>query len=227
MPGNSSPQGKPFENGIDSARNYMLEQLKEKYGQEFQIVGDEELTDYPAHGAVYDCYAAPTDDSDKVFSALVDQSKPNQVRDNFAMYFFKEEAEADAIAFCEGKEYVTAYRIELVTSATEKAWSSQDDFNQFLSETNAHVDLYACVTDGKTDSEYAEMVADFAEYIYGSSIDTSLSVVNNEKYIIFKDFLVLGDSKTPHLTTDEILTAIDDAKTIRFTKQKDLVVKPF
>ena len=39
-------QGGPFENNLDSARAYLLEQMHEKYGIEFTVIGDEDLENY-------------------------------------------------------------------------------------------------------------------------------------------------------------------------------------
>lgn len=45
-------RGGPFENNLESARAYLLEQLQEKYGMEFAVVGDEDLVNYgPFAGA--------------------------------------------------------------------------------------------------------------------------------------------------------------------------------
>lgn len=46
-------KGGPFQNNLESARAYMLDQLQEKYGVEFFIVGNEKLENYgPLAGAL-------------------------------------------------------------------------------------------------------------------------------------------------------------------------------
>lgn len=55
-------EGGPFENNLDSARSYLLDELQEKYGIEFVVVGKEKLKNYgPFSGASYSCEAAPVD----------------------------------------------------------------------------------------------------------------------------------------------------------------------
>ena len=99
---NAEYQNGPFENNEESARAYLLAQLKEKYGEEFLVTGREDLKNYGAiAGATYRCQAAPADQPEKVFDALVSQTKYRKVRDDYAVYFYKEEAEAPVLAFCQ------------------------------------------------------------------------------------------------------------------------------
>ena len=98
---NAEYQDGPFENNLESARAYLLEQMQKKYGIEFTVVGDEDLENYgPFAGATYTCKAAPVDAPEQIATALVSQTKYQDVRDNYAVYFFKEEAEAQAIQLC-------------------------------------------------------------------------------------------------------------------------------
>ena len=39
-------QGDPFENNLNSAQAYLLEQIQEKYGIEFTVIGDEDLENH-------------------------------------------------------------------------------------------------------------------------------------------------------------------------------------
>lgn len=95
-------QGGPFENNLESARAYLLTQLQEKYGIEFTIVGDEDLENYgPFAGVTYTCDVAPIDAPEQVTTALVSQTMYQDVRDSYAVYFFKDEAEAPVLELCE------------------------------------------------------------------------------------------------------------------------------
>ena len=79
---NAEHQGGPFENNLESARAYLLTQLQEKYGIEFTVVGDEDLTNYGAFaGATYTCDVAPIDAPEQVTTALVSQTMYQDVRD--------------------------------------------------------------------------------------------------------------------------------------------------
>ncbi len=90
---NAEYHGGPFENNLESARTYLLAQLQEKYGIEFSVVGKEKLHNYgPFHGATYSCEVAPTDTPERVATALVSQTDYQEVRDDYAVYYFKEDA---------------------------------------------------------------------------------------------------------------------------------------
>ena len=121
-------QGGPFENNLDSARAYLLEQMQEKYGIEFTVVGDEDLVNYgPLAGATYTCDVAPVDAPEQVTTALVSQTQYQDVRDSYAVYFFKEEAEAQAIQLCTETGYVQSYEISLQMPQSARTWSVDDD----------------------------------------------------------------------------------------------------
>ena len=111
---NAEYQDGPFENNLESARAYLLTQLQEKYGIEFTVVGDEDLTNYGAFaGATYTCEVAPIDAPEQVTTALVSQTMYQDVRDSYAVYFFKDEAEAPVLELCETKDYVIDQRVSL------------------------------------------------------------------------------------------------------------------
>ena len=73
-------QGGPFENNLESARAYLLEQMQKKYGIEFTVVGDEDLENYgPFAGATYTCKAAPVDRDSTCISNKI-SGCPGQLR---------------------------------------------------------------------------------------------------------------------------------------------------
>ena len=87
---NAEHHGGPFENNLDSARAYLLNQMQEKYGIEFTVVGDEDLVNYgPLAGATYTCDVAPVDAPEQVTTALVSQTQYQDVRDSYAVYFLR------------------------------------------------------------------------------------------------------------------------------------------
>ena len=80
---NAEYHGGPFENNLDSARAYLLDQMQEKYGIEFTVVGDEDLVNYgPLAGATYTCDVAPVDAPEQVTTALVSQTQYQDVQDS-------------------------------------------------------------------------------------------------------------------------------------------------
>lgn len=84
---NAEYRGGPFENNLGSARAYLLEQMQEKYGIEFAVVGDENLKNYGLFaGASYTCKVAPVDAPEKVTTALISQTMYQDVRDRLGRY---------------------------------------------------------------------------------------------------------------------------------------------
>lgn len=197
-------QGGPFENNLESARAYLLEQMQEKYGMEFAVAGDEDLVNYGLFaGATYTCDVAPVGAPEQVTTALVSQSQYRDVRDGYAVFFFKEEAEAPAIRLCTETEYVQSYEITLQMPQTEKTWSVDDEITDFLQTSDAYLDMKVFLGAGKSDEEYADLILDFLEKIYGLNANVKLSVMEAEKDYIFWGMLNVLSETPPQLPTKE------------------------
>ncbi|MDE7244650.1 MAG: hypothetical protein K2O18_11855 [Oscillospiraceae bacterium] len=201
---NAEYKGGPFENNLESARAYLLEQLREKYGTEFVVVDRERLTNYGLFaGATYTCQAAPAGAPDQIISALVSQSMYRNVRDDYAVYFFKEEAEAQAIRLCTETEYVQEFEISLRMPETEKVWSASDGVNDFLQTSGAYLDIEIRLEEGRSDGEYADLILDFLEKAYALNADVQLSVLESKNsYLFWGTLHVLGET-SPQLPAKE------------------------
>ena len=187
-------EGRPFENDLDSARAYLLDQLREKYGKEFIVIGNEKLKNYgPFSGASYSCEAAPVDCPEQVTKALVSQTTYQNVHDDYGLYYFKEEAERPAYALCESKPYVLDQRISLKAPGTEKAWTPQDKLENYLSQSGAYVQIVLRLEDGLEAREYAEQLLDFLNSAGIMECNVLLQAKANKTYIFHAELDLLGD----------------------------------
>ena len=204
-------QGGPFENNLESARAYLLTQLQEKYGIEFTIVGDEDLTNYGAFaGATYTCDVAPIDAPEQVTTALVSQTMYQDVRDSYAVYFFKEEAEAPVSAFCESKDYVIDQRISLEMPGTAKAWTADDGLERFLSESGAYVKLVLRFTDDLDTETYATYLYDFLNSVDELECNLLLQAKANKNYIFHAELDILDGFDASKYTVENLEQEIED-----------------
>lgn len=191
---NAEYHGGPFENNLESARTYLLTQLQEKYGIEFSVVGNEKLNNYgPFHGAAYSCEAAPADAPERVATALVSQTDYQEVRDDYAVYFFKEDAETPVLALCGTKDYVIDQRISLEMPGTEKTWAAEDGLERFLSESGAYVKLVLRFTDDLDTETYAEYLYNFLNSVDQLECNLLLQAKANGIYIFHKELDILSD----------------------------------
>ena len=207
-------QGGPFENNLDAARAYLLEQMQEKYGIEFTVVGDEDLENYgPIAGATYTCDVAPVDAPEQVTTALVSQTMYQDIRDGYAVYFFKEEAEAQALQLCEETEYVQSYEIALQMPQTARTWNADDDIDDFLQTSDAYLNMKVYFDAGKSDEEYADLILDFLEKVYALNANVKLSIFEAEDDYIFWEMLNVLSETPPQLPTkEEIIEDIEIAR---------------
>ena len=182
---NADHKGGPFENDMDSARAYLLEQLRE-YGKEFIVVDNEKLQNYGLFaGASYSCRAAPVDAPEQTADALVSQTLYQDVRDDYAVYYFKEEAEAPVLDLCESKNYVLDQIISLEMPETPRTWTPEESLDRYLSESGAYVLLVLRFPDGLDTAAYAEYLYDFLHSADGLGRDLSLQVKANKRYLFF------------------------------------------
>lgn len=189
---NAEYQGGPFENNMESARTYLLGQLKEKYGKEFIVTGDEDLHNYGAlAGATYRCKAAPADKPDQVFTALVSQSRYRKVIDDHAVWFYKEEAEAPVVEFCRQFDYVLDQRVTLEMPETAAAWTGEDSLEYFLKNSGAYIQIVLRLEDGQDADYYAEKLQDFLSRVSKLDCDLLLQARADKTYIYHRELSVL------------------------------------
>lgn len=207
---NADHPGGPFENNLDSARAYLLEQLREKYGREFTVAGRENLENYgPFAGASYFCEAAPVDAPEQVTSALVSQTMYQNVRDDYAVYFFKEEAEAPVLDLCASKEYVLDQRVSLEMPETERTWSAEDGVEKFLSESGAYVKVVLRLQDGMDAEAYAEWICDFLHSVDQLECDLLLQAKADKTYIFHRELPILEDFDAGRYTVEVLKEEIE------------------
>ncbi len=207
---NANHPGGPFENDLDSARAYLLEQLRGKYGKEFTVVGRENLENYgPFAGASYFCEAAPVDAPEQITSALVSQTMYQNVRDDYAVYFFKEEAEAPVLALCESKEYVLDQRVSLEMPETEQTWSAEDGVEKFLTESGAYVKVVLRLQDGLGTEAYAEWIYDFLRSLDQLECDLLLQAKADKTYIFHRELSILEGFDAGRYTVEALKEEIE------------------
>ena len=207
---NANHPGGPFENDLDSARAYLLEQLRGKYGKEFTVVGRENLENYgPFAGASYFCEAAPVDAPEQITSALVSQTMYQNVRDDYAVYFFKEEAEAPVLALCESKEYVLDQRVSLEMPETEQTWSAEDGVEKFLTESGAYVKVVLRLQDGLGTEAYAEWIYDFLRSLDQLECNLLLQAKADKTYIFHRELSILEDFDAGRYTVEVLKEEIE------------------
>jgi len=208
---NAEYHGGPFENDLDSARAYLLEQLREKYGVEFTVVGDEDIKNYgPFAGATYTCEAAPIDAPEQVTTALVSQSMYQKVRDSYAVYFFKDEAEAPAAALCETKDYVIDQRVSLEMPGTEAAWTADDTLEKFLAESGAYVKLVLRFPDDLDAETYAAYLYDFLNSVGQLDCDLLLQAKANKIYIFHEELNILNGFDAGRYTVEKLKREVEE-----------------
>ena len=198
-------QGGPFENNLDSARAYLLEQMQEKYGIEFTVIGDEDLENYgPFAGATYTCKVAPVDAPEQVTTALVSQTQYQDVRDGYAVYFFKEEAEEPVLTLCESKDYVIDQNISLEMPETAHTWTADDGLKRFLSQSGAYVRLTLYFEDDLDTKTYAEQILDFLHSIDQLNCNLFVQPRANNTYIFYTEAQILDGFDADNYTLEEI-----------------------
>ena len=194
---NAGYQDGPFENNLESA--------------EFTVVGDEDLENYGLFaGATYTCDVAPINAPEQVTTALVSQTMYQDVRDGYAVYFFKEEAETPVLELCETKDYVIDQRISLEMPETARAWTAEDGLERFLSESGAYVKLVLRFTDDLDTETYAEYLYDFLNSIDHLECNLLLQAKANKIYIFHEELNILNGFDASTYTVEDLRQEIEE-----------------
>ena len=149
------------------------------------------------------------DAPEQVTTALVSQSMYQDVRDSYAVYFFKEEAEAPVLALCESKDYVIDQRISLEMPGTEKAWTAEDGLERFLLESGAYVKLVLRFTDDLDTETYATYLYDFLNSVGPLKCNLLLQAKANKIYIFHEELDILGDFDAGTYTVENLKQEIE------------------
>ena len=173
-------------------------------------MGRENLENYgPFAGASYFCEAAPVDAPEQVISAMVSQTMYQNVRDDYAVYFFKEEAEAPVLALCESKEYVLDQRVSLEMPETEQTWSAEDGVEKFLTESGAYVKVVLRLQDGLGAEAYAEWIYDFLHSLDQLECNLLLQAKADKTYIFHRELSILEDFDAGRYTVEVLKEEIE------------------
>lgn len=164
----------------------------------------------PFAGASYTCEVAPVDALEQVTTALVSQTMYQDVRDSYAVYFFKEEAEAPVLALCESKEYIIDQRISLEMPGTAKVWRSDDELDRFLSESGAYVKVVLRFTDDLDTETYAMYLYDFLNSVSQLDCNILLQAKANKAYIFHEELDVLGSFDASTYTVENLNQEIEE-----------------
>ena len=201
---NAEYQDGSFENNLESAREYLLTQMQEKYGIEFSVAGREDLKNYgPFHGATYFCEVSPVDAPEQIATAVVSQTDYQDVRDDYAIYYFEEDAVAPVLTLCGTKDYVIDQRISLEMPETEKLWTAEDKLEQFLSESGAYVKLVLRFTDDLDTETYAEYLYDFMNSVDQLECNLLLQAKANKVYIFHEELDILDGFDASRCSVEE------------------------
>lgn len=201
---------KKFDNQ-EEAKKYLLSALKEKYEMDFEVIGNELYKNYgPIYGDAYSCMIAPSDDMSKEANARVTQT--GTLSDDWAVYFFAEEAELKAEEICEKKEYILDYEVSLEAPATTHKWEKEDELDTYLLKSGAYDEITLYFEKGKSDEEYMDFISDFLNELYQLDINTIVKAKVGEEEILWLKVKTLGKNVTKPYTEEQIRENIEDIR---------------
>lgn len=191
------------------AQDIILQELREKYNMEFVLVGNEKYHDFgQIYGYTYSCEAAPTEQPEKVTYAVVTQRFNTQMRDDFALYYFKEEVEEGVKEMLDEKDYIVSYTLKLVADPTSEIWTAADDLDKYMKKNSGFVNTIIYLEEGKSDEEYVDMVADLLESAGQLDVSTTLGIKTGDDYIFFKEINIFAENPVGNIDKEQILYKI-------------------
>lgn len=159
------------------AQEYLLEQLRFKYGEEFEIVkqGEDDYEKYPTKNA-YSSELVSKENPDYQFRGWTVSS--GEVEDNYAASFFTSQAEPIAENICKVKDYLLDYKVTLEAPITDKKWSRDSDVEEYMSKIGAYNRIDSTMQAGMTNEQYADQIYDLLNSLYETNTGFELRVDN-------------------------------------------------
>lgn len=206
-------KGGPFENNIESARAYLLQQMKDKYGEEFFVTDNERLQNYgPLAGVSYDCNVAPVNAPEKIARALVSQTLYKKVNDNYARYYYNTEIETPVVALCKSKEYILEQKVSLEAMLTPDTWNKEQSAKQYISQTGGYLDVLIYLKEGLEEEVYAEQLLDFLESTHEFDINMTVNAKAGNTHIFYRQLKLASENPQPEDTVEELVKEIKEYK---------------
>ena len=134
----------------------------------------------------------------------------SDVRDDYAIYYFEEDAVAPVLTLCGTKDYVIDQRISLEMPETEKLWTVEDKLEQFLSESGAYVKLVLRFTDDLDTETYAEYLYDFLNSVDQLECNLLLQAKANKVYIFHEELAILDGFDASTYTVEDLRQEIEE-----------------
>ncbi len=158
----------------------------------------------------YDCDIHILDENGSVlYRYLESQTMYQDVRDGYAVYFFKEDAEAPVLELCETKDYVIDQHISLEMPGTARAWTDEDEQERFLAESGAYVKLVLRFTDDLDTEMYAEYLYDFLNSVDQLECNLLLQAKANKIYIFHEELNILDGFDASIYTVEDLRQKIE------------------
>ena len=207
---------------MDEAKTYLLDYLKNKYDEEFIVIGNEpEREPNKYTGTVYyHIDFAPQNNPEQVFSGVVSSDDFPFIiaEDDYAKYIFKEEAEAICGDICATYDFIESYTVELKGEQTSARWTKNDSLQKYMGRGTIN-DSYNYVTvylkDGLTDEEYAQQISDLMSDLVLAPCAIFIDVWANGEIIYRNNIFV--DYKPGH----DVARALEKIYNDRITQEQN------
>lgn len=194
------------------AQEYLLEQLTIKYGEDFEIIQQDEdnYEEYPTKNA-YSAQLISKENPDYQFNGWTVSS--GELEDNYAALFFSSQAELLAENVCEKKDYIIDYEITLEAPITSQKWNKDSDFQKYISESGAYNRIDITLEEGLSNEMYADQIFDLLNDLYECGAGFELRADNKKapnSQLIFMFNYGYDDKKIEKPDKERIIEKIED-----------------
>lgn len=193
----------------DGARELVLRELRERYGVEFVIVGEEKYHDFgQRYGVTFSCHMAPAEEPERVSYAAVFQRAGPDLLDDYSVWAYKEQAEAPVRELLEELPGVIAYTTELNIDPLSEKWDTGKSLEEFMLANKGAVHTVIRLEEGKSGEEYTDWIMELLHRAGKLPVSTVLSVKVGERYLFWRE-IDATNGPPASLTRERVLEEVE------------------
>ncbi|HAA7129441.1 TPA_asm: hypothetical protein GHG54_13490 [Listeria monocytogenes] len=191
----------------DEANKYLKEALKEKYGENFDIEQEEKYATYPTADS-YSAIMVAENAPEYQFRAWA--SSNNELKDNYAVNFFSKDAEKIVVKLINQKSFVKDSTVTLEAPITEKKWTQEDKFSDYLEQSGAYNKVNVTLEPNLEMDAYVNQVNELLKELYSCGTNIELTVNANNLQIFYYKFSNQGTKElTQEIIKEKIIEEQD------------------
>lgn len=201
----------------EEAKQYVLEELNKKYNVEFVYDEKQDQSSYGKY-PIKDAFTGvfyPKTEPEKTTSVWT--SSKGELKDDYAQYYFKDEAEQKVKNTLKEFSIIKSCNVELEAGNTSETLYDSLTLEEYIQQTNSSYRIELSFPEKLTDEEYATEIQKIVEQLNEQISNYNLKVTVSQKTLFF----ITVNPNIKELTKESILEEFASQRRIDKLNEQD------